>query len=403
MSKQTSCLLESESTTPLHPDPSRMTDPDRQRSLGILHVVDTLETGGLERVVSDLAIAQRESGQRSFVFSILATDGFREILERAGVPVLVGNKCGTLDLSVLAKLRRALQEHSIDIIHSHNFVPNYYSAIASLALRRRPRLVNTCHNMGTRLVNHRLRWLYRASLWRTARVAAVGAQVREHLVSKGIVADAKAMTVLNGIPVERFKSSAQRRQAARNTLGIDADALVIGSVGRLVALKNHALLIAQMPILLRKYPELRLVLIGDGPLVDVLREQAATLGVGDRVILTRARSDIVDLLPAFDVFALPSMTEGISIALLEACASGLAVIASAVGGNVEIVDHGRNGLLVPVADGEALNAAADRLLADPTLRQHLGDAAATWVSQHASMDVMRDAYDTFYRSAFEPS
>src|SRR5262249_52528107 len=123
------------------------------------------------------------------------------------------------------------------------------------------------------------------------------------------------------------------------------------------------------------------------------------LGLGDRVHLLGARADVADLLPGFDIFALPSQTEGLSIALLEACASGLAVVASAVGGNPEIVRDGETGLLVPRDDGDALRAALPKLLADPPRRGRLGAAAAAWVARHASIDALRDAYRAVYRDA----
>ncbi len=375
------------------------TEPKTIRLPAVLHVVDTLEMGGLERVVSDLAIAQHARGQHCLVFSLLATNGFRRELEEAGVPVVLGNKQGTLDRSVLTRLRQTLVGHSIDILHTHNFVPNYYAALASFALPVAPTLVNTCHNMGTRLHKRRLRWLYRASLLRTARVALVGDQVRDQLVNSGIVPAARAVTVLNGIPVERFGASPARRQLARAMLGLDEDDLAIGCVGRLVALKNHIQLIGLMPDLLLRHPRLKLVLIGDGPLADELAVRAATAGVSDQVILAGAQSDIAALLPAFDVFAQPSLTEGISIALLEAGASGLAMVASDVGGNAEIIGDNETGLLVPVADDAALAFALDRLLGDAALRRRLGGAASNWVRGHASIEVMRDAYDAFYRAA----
>ncbi|MGA9826735.1 MAG: glycosyltransferase, partial [Rhodanobacteraceae bacterium] len=298
--------------------------PTPNPQISILHVVDSLETGGLERVVADLAIAQQRAGHRVAVFSIQRTDGFRQTIEAAGIPVVVGDKRGTLDRAVLRCLRAAMHERRIEIVHSHNFVPNYYAALAMLAMPRAPVLVNTCHNMGTRLSQQRLRWLYRASLLRTAGVAMVSRQVHERLVGSGLVRKSHARTVLNGIPIERFDNSASRRMRARNALDLGPDALVVGCVGRLVPVKNHAQLIARVPLLLRKHPALHVVLIGDGPLEGELRAQAQALGASARVHLAGARADVADLLPAFDIFAQPSLSEGLSIALLEACATGLA-------------------------------------------------------------------------------
>jgi glycosyltransferase involved in cell wall biosynthesis len=361
----------------------------------ILHVVDSLETGGLERVVTDLAVAQQAAGHRVAVFSIEATGGFRAVLEAAGVPVVVGGKRGTLDVSVLRALRRACR--GVDVVHTHNFVPNYYAALAMLALPRAPVLVNTCHNMGTRLANRRLRALYVASLRRTARVAMVSRQVRDRLVEIGAVDAARATIVLNGIPVERFSNAASRRAVAREMLGLPADAPVIGCVGRLVPVKNHAGLIAELPALAVRHPGLRVVLLGDGPLETELRAQATKLGVADRINIG-AQADVAAALPAFDVYAQPSLSEGMSIALLEACATGLAIVATAVGGNPDIIADGRTGVLVPANDGAALRAALDDLLGNAARRVELGSAAAEWVARHASIEFMRDAYAALYAS-----
>lgn len=366
--------------------------------MGIVHVVDSLEYGGLERVVADLAIAQAGHGHHVRVFSISETDGFRPALEAAGIPVVVGAKQGALDLRVLRALRKVTVGAGTDIVHTHNFVPGYYAAAATRMASDAPTLVNTCHNMGARLSNRRLRGLYRWSLRHTARVAMVGRQVRDSLLSMGIVDASKADVVLNGVPVGR---QAGDRASARASLGIPGDALLIGCVGRLVALKNHRLVIDTFPALLASHPNLHLAVIGEGPLQGELQARIDALGLSERVHLTGARDDVPGLLPAFDVFVLPSRTEGLSIALLEACAAGLAIVATDVGGNGEIVRDGATGCLIPSDDGSALQTALDSLLRSPPERQRLGDAARAWVAANASVDAMRQNYDMLYASALD--
>lgn len=365
--------------------------------LKILHVVDSLEFGGLERVTTDLAKAQHARGHEVAVFSINPTVGLLPELQAAGIPVVVGGKSRSLDWAVLGKLRSTAAERKVDVVHAHNFVPNYYAAMALFGAKNAPVLVSTCHDMGTRLSNRRLRWIYRLSLLRTRRVAMVGQQVHDRYVASGLVKAEAAETVLNGIPVRRFTGSAARRLAARNAMGIAADVPVIGSVGRLVSLKNQRLLIEVLPALLARHPALRLVIVGDGPLESALRAQASSLKVEGQVNFLGQRADVADLLPGFDIFALPSLTEGLSIALLEACATGVAVVATAVGGNPEIVKDGQTGLLVPPEDGPALREALAALLADPALRGRLGSRASEWVVAHASIDALCSTYDRFYR------
>jgi glycosyltransferase involved in cell wall biosynthesis len=367
--------------------------------LKILHVVDSLEFGGLERVTTDLAKAQHALGHEVLVFSINPTVGLMPELRAANIPVVVGGKSRSLDLAVLSKLRGIAIDRKIDVVHAHNFVPNYYAAMALFGARHQPALVSTCHDMGSRLSNRRLRWLYRLSLLRTRRVAMVGQQVHDRYVESGMVRPQRAQTVLNGIPVHRFTGSPARRLAAREVLGISADVPVIGCVGRLVSLKNQRLLIEALPELRADHPSLRLVVVGDGPLESALRAQAASLNVERHIDFLGQRADVADLLPAFDIFALPSLTEGLSIALLEACATGLAVVATAVGGNPEIIRNGETGLLVPAEDGGALCSALKTLLDDAALRARLGGQASDWVGAHASIDALCSTYDRFYRQA----
>lgn len=363
----------------------------------LMHVVDSLEIGGLERVVTDLVVAQKARGHQVSVFSINATEGFRAELQAQGIEVRVGGKTRGFDLRVLRALRHAAAD--ADVVHAHNFTPNYYAATALLGLPRSPVLVGSCHDMGARLSNRKLRLMYRWSLRRTAAVAMVGQQVYERYIQTGFVQPERALTVLNGIPVERFVSTPQRRERARALLGLGADEVVIGCVGRLVELKNHALLIGVLPALRRRHPRLKLVIVGYGALESQLKAQAQHLGVGAEVLITGQRTDVADLLPAFDVFALPSRTEGLSIALLEACATGLAVVATEVGGNPEIIHDGTTGLLVPSDDAVALETALDALLSDASRRASLGQQAQAWVSAHASVTALADAYDRFYARA----
>lgn len=367
--------------------------------LSIVHVVDSLEVGGLERVTVDLAKAQLAAGHKVCVFSINTTGGLKPELVAAGIDVIEGHKSGSLDLQVLARLRALLRERRADVVHAHNFVPNYYAAFAKLGLWRCPAQVCTLHDMGMRLVNRQLRWLFKWSLTQTKQVAMVGRQVYGRYLETGMVAANRSRTVLNGIPIAKFRWPDSQRQQARAQLGLDDDALVIGCVGRMVPLKNHRRMIEVYPALRDCHPKLRLVIIGDGELMPELKAQVANAGLSEQIILAGQRHNVSELLPALDIFALPSQTEGVSIALLEACATGLAVLATRVGGNQEIIEDGRTGLLVPVDNNDALAAGLRQLICEPGLRQQLGMAAAAWVQANASDEALRRSYDDCYRKA----
>jgi glycosyltransferase involved in cell wall biosynthesis len=367
----------------------------------VLHVVDSLERGGLERVVTDLAVMQRQQGYDVAVFSIKAPGALAAELERAGVPVLLGDKRRSADLRTLRALRRALRERRIDVAHAHNFMPAYYLAAAGIGWGAGVASVATCHDMGARLARRKLRWIMRWALARMNRVIMVGAQVHARYLDAGVVDARKTLRILNGVALERFSYGADARARARHLLGLGEDDRVIGCVGRLVELKNHRALVDLMPELAREFPNLRLVLVGDGPMRQHLEQRALELGVTQRVILAGEQPDVARLLPAFDVFALPSTTEGLSLALLEAAASGLPIVATAVGGNPEIVEQGRTGLLVPSGDAGALADALRGLLAQPARASELGRAARTWVADNASLAAMFRSHDQLYRQALK--
>lgn len=380
-----------------------MTTSANARPLRIVHVVDSLEPGGLERVTADLALAQQRSGHQVSIFSLQATEGFKPELLAANIPVIEGNKSRSLDLRLLKALRRWTLHQNADIVHAHNFVPNYHAALALLGTHgtRRPAQVCTVHDMGTRLQQRKLRWLFLSSLLRTQAVAMVGQRVHERFTSSGWVPASKAQTVLNGLPVERFNFPPEQRQRARQGLNLPPNALVIGCVGRLVPLKCHARMIEVFPTLLQQFADLHMVIIGDGPLRADLQAQIDALGLGERISLAGHHPQVASLLPALDVFALPSQTEGLSIALLEACASGLAIVATRVGGNPEIIHDGDTGLLIPPDDNASLSRALARLLASSDERATLGQSARNWVSAHASDSALLTAYNHCYSDALE--
>lgn len=369
----------------------------------IVHVVDSLEPGGLERVTCDLALAQSRRGHDVSVFSLLSTAGFKNELISAGIPVVEGEKTRPLDFQLLGKLRRWVIQRRANVVHTHNFVPNYHAALACAALPDMPRPAQVCtiHDMGMRLTQRKLRWLFRASLYRTQRVAMVGQRVYQRFIEDGLVRADRATTVLNGIPISRFACSPSSRESARQNLSVPQSSTLIGCVGRLVQLKNHHRMINVFAELKAEHPGLHLAIVGDGERRTALQAQVASLGLQDSVTLLGHHPNVSQLLPAFDIFALPSQTEGLSIALLEACASELAIVATAVGGNPEIIKDGQTGLLVPPDDNTALAQSIRRLLDSPTLRRKLGQQAREWVSTHASDAALEEAYERCYREALK--
>ena len=366
-------------------------------SLDIVHVVENLERGGLERMVIDLALAQQAAGHRPRVACLFAPGALAGELATRGIEVFACHKAAGLDLGVVRRLRGWLAATPGAVVHTHNANAHYHTVAATLGLRP-GRLVNTRHGMGASQPRSRGEWLYRRSMGRTDVVAAVCEAARARFAAQGVRPRAELLAVPNGIRVETFANANEERRAAlRNVLGLAPGTRIIGTVGRLNPVKDQATLLQAFARVHAEAADTALVLVGDGALRASLEAQAATCGAGDAVRFLGDRGDVRQLLQGFDVFALSSRSEGYSMALLEACASGLPIVATDVGGNREIVADDRNGVLVPAADAQALAAALLGLLRDPARAQRLGAAGRDWALRDASVQAMAARYDALYR------
>ncbi|MBX3727242.1 MAG: glycosyltransferase [Xanthomonadales bacterium] len=371
--------------------------------MNITHVVENLNRGGLERVVIELAKAQRAAGHEVQVVCLYDRGGLAGELDAAGIPVRAVEKRQGIDLRALLRLRRAIGRHRTQVLHSHNSIPHYYAVFATVGMRFR-RVVNTRHGMGDINPSSRREWLFRQSMRRTDVAATVCEAARTRLAEISAAPRDKLRAVPNGIHVERFRQAdAGSRARLVAGLGLQDGTHLVGFVGRLNWAKDLATLVRAFAIVATQRDDVALVLVGDGEEREALAGQIAQAGLGDRVRLLGDRSDVPDLLSGFDLFAMSSISEGYSIALLEACASGLPVVATDVGGNREIVHDGSHGLLVPARDPDALAAAIVSLIADPVRRTAMAGAARRWALAEATFPAMAARYQSLYADGLAPA
>lgn len=359
----------------------------------ILHVVESLDRGGLERVVVTLARQQTAAGHDVSVTCLFYDGVLAPELRSAGVPVSCLDKKPGLDLRAVARLRSMCRTSKVQILHSHNAVANYYAAAAALGLG--VRLVNTRHGMGAAAAGRKER-LFKLSVARTAAVIAVCQAAKRLFVANALAPRTKLQVVLNGIDLEGPAPSACDAARARRALDLTDEDFVIGTVGRLNRAKNHPRLLQAFAVLRARRPESRLVIVGGGDLRAELERCASSLGLGNVVTFTGDRGDARSLLAAFDVFAMTSDTEGYSLALLEAGAAALPCVVSDVGGNAEIVQHGVTGCVVATNESTAFASQFESLANDPPLRRQLGLNAREWVELHGSAAAMAWSYEQLY-------
>ena len=290
-------------------------------------------------------------------------------------------------------LARILKTRRARFVHTHNTAAGFYGALAG-RLAGLP-VLQTKH--GQNLSGGNQRGLNRISYRLTDRVVAVSEAARALALSEGVRAD-RLSVIDNGVDVTRF-ADARGPRAPRRGAGSDSgDAdVVVGSLGRLAAVKNQGLLVeSAADAAARLARPLTLVLVGDGP--ERERLESLARGVSERLrVVFAGTGRAEEWLPAFDVFAMSSDSEGLPVALLEAMACGLPAVVTAVGAIPEVVDHGRAGRLVAPRDQEGLAAELASLVADEAGRRALGEAATRRVGERYSAARMARDYEALYR------
>ncbi|WP_233562379.1 glycosyltransferase [Sorangium cellulosum] len=362
-------------------------------------VVNNLEVGGLEKVV--LSLLDR-LGDHGFDLSLICLDGegrlFSEVkLPRSKClvitkdlrPVLPGVKS---DPEALLWIRRFFHQRSVDIVHVHNRAPLIFAGIAARMLRNRPVVLYSEHNQINRAKGFdRRKFGYYAYL--ADEMVAVSHDLKRILVDD-VKVRAPVRVIHNGIDGTRFTRALNSgaRGRIRAELGIGEQDFVFGCAVVHIEQKGLRYLIEAAPEALRRAPEARFVVAGDGPLRAELQQRAQAAGLGDRMIFPGYRSDVPDLVSAFDAYVLPSLWEGLPLALLEALALGKPIVASRVGGVPEIVEHGVDGFLVPPKDPGALADHLARVARDGELRERARTRSPAKFAEQFSLEAMVEAH-----------
>lgn len=358
--------------------------------LRILHVAESAGWAGGETYMIALA---RALDPGRFALSVVAAEEGPMIgrLQELGVPTFTVPIAARLVtprglfglIDVFRRVRPVL-------VQSHGARTNVYTKLAG-RLVRVPIVVSTVHNS---LFDYDITWGRRHAYVLAERltgplgdgVVAVSAAIARDLVERYGMPASRVTVIHNGIAANFAPSRA--RESVQKELGLTEGTPVIGVVARMTPQKGHRFLLAALRRLVVTRPALRLVLVGDGPLRGALEAEAETLGVGGHCLFLGARGDVADLLPAFDIVVLPSVSEGLPFTILEAMALGRPVVATKVGGTAEVVEHECSGLLVPSRDVGALVGALARLLDDPGEAARLGARARDRVREHFTQERM---------------
>ena len=365
------------------------------RRIRILHVLHSFSAGGMENGVVN--IINRSPEHLSHELCFLSKGGeFLQRLARA-IPYHELNKRPGNDVWAIFRLGQFLRSRKFDIVHTRNW--GGLDGVLAACLTPIPTVIHSEHgrDIDDPAGMNRKRILARRALaFRAKKFVAVSRDLLRWLQLEVRIRTSKLVFIPNGVDTERFRPG--RDSALRSALGIADREFVVGSVGRLDPVKDYEGLIDAVRQLNQERHNVRLVIAGDGPerprLESILRESALT----PKPLLLGQRADADRLYHAFDTFVLNSIAEGMSNVLLEAMASGLPIICTEVGGNVELVKHNHTGFLVPPKNSVALAAAIYQHLTSPDRCAVYRENSRRFAVEHFSLERMIEQYTALYES-----
>lgn len=389
-----------------------MTEPIPK--LKVMHLILTLERAGAQEVIRTLC-EQRIGQDCETMVCTFEDGGIRSDLEALGIKVEVlglrkhGIEALPWFLAEMLHIRRRLvalvEEYKIDIVQTHLLQTLDFLVLTLRSSTRVKAVLWTIENVdflpeGKRWWSylkrsvHRL--LYRLTIPKVDGVIAVSEKVRDAIVdSIGSVQD-RITVIPNAVDTRRFRGLDDKFLLSKE-LGLDKSSLLIAVVGRLSEQKGHCFLVEAAPSIIASHRDAHFLIIGDGELRDALKQQVSKTGVSDNFHFLGVRNDIPRLLASVDLFVLPSLWEGLSIALLEAMAAARPIVCTAVSGTEQVMIPGKTGLVVPPGDSRSLAEAIDRMLSDPERARSMGNAARRQVDEKFGAQKQSEEYLSFYR------
>ncbi len=351
------------------------------RPLRVCHVSLTLKTGGLERILADLCRHHDRTQSAPEFLAIREVGRFADEIRNAGGVVHQLKPAGRW--GQVAQMRRLFRDRQFDVVHTHNTYPHLYASIAA-RLAGVPVVVNTRH--GQRAGHgwkSRLQFRWASHL--VNRIITVSDDAADLCIRVDGITSKKVQRIWNGIDLSDFAFAGPIERP------------VAISVARLSAEKDFPTLLRAVPKIVSQIPDFQLKIVGDGPERAGMEKLIEELGLGGCVQLLGERTDVPDLLREAGFFVSSSLTEGISLTLLEAMAVGLPIIATAVGGNPEIVVEGKTGHLVPSQNPIALAEAIVTICCQPSKWREMGKAGRERVAEYFDIRRMANDYEQLYK------
>jgi L-malate glycosyltransferase len=371
-----------------------------QSSLKVMHLVLSLEIGGTERVICDFVRGLDPNGISSIVCCLDEIGHFGRALEQDGYSVYVLRRKPGIDWSIPGKLAEIAIREGVDLIHAQQYTPFFYALLAKYFLRLIER-----HEVRLVFTEHGIPYPYKKKLSHSVlnpilfsgadELLTIAEFTKNNLVKFENFPAKRTKVVYNGVDLSRFASPVDVLEMKRS-LSIPANAKAIGIVARLDPVKNHAMLLRTFQRIAAAIPDVYLLVVGDGPENESLTDLCHKLRIEARTLFLGSRDDVPALLRILDVFVLPSFSEGMSTAIIEAMCAGVPVVATRVGGNSEVVRDGFTGYLVEVGHDDEMVDRIVRLLQNDSQRQKMSRLGCQDVETRFTLEKMVSAYTDIY-------
>lgn len=369
--------------------------------INVLHCLDSFLIGGTE-TQSVRLITNLDREKYDLHIAVRQDKGpLRERLEGLGIPISeypVKSLRGRSFLSSARRLARYLREKDIHVIHCHDYPTNILGLISAM-LASTPVRIGSRREMGTRPFSEKA---FQRIVWAGAQRIIVNSEaVKRLIVGEEFVDEEKVSVIYNCVETDKIVTAPPLLGKKRKELGFGAREPLIGMVANFYTSKDHPVLLRAVSRLVGDYPDLRVVLVGDGPERNNIVSCAEELGILDNIVFLGQRNDVYEIVGIFDVAVLSSHTEGFSNAVLEYMAAARPVVATTAGGNIDVIDDGECGFLVPVKDHELMAERIGSVLDDPGLASRLGKNARKKALENFTLDSMvgrtEEIYDTLVR------
>jgi len=367
----------------------------QSQPLKILHVLLSMTMGGAETLVYNMVRHSSFAGNKPVVCCLKSVGDLGEKLKSEGFTLYNHSSGEGTDLSLIGWIRDIISTEKIDVVHAHQY-PAFFYAVPAAFLAGRTKIVYTEHGRLYPDLRH----------WKRCLVNPLLAAATDHLVSISS-STAKAMADIDNLPLKRIKiinngvdfgkmNPDIDRAEKRRELGISESCRIIGTAARLEEIKNIPMMLRAFKQVLAVVPDTVMIIAGDGSQTENLKVLAGELGVQDSVKFIGLRYDMPEIYRLMNVFLLTSFTEGISVTLIEAMASGVPSVVTDVGGNPEVVIDGVSGYLVQLDADAALAERVVGLLSDASLAKQMGNNARKRAVERFSFDSMMSDYFNLY-------